>query len=157
MSYYKAGEVLEKAIEIEVKGAAFYQALAETADDSSLIELFTYLAEQEKTHEQTFTAMMDRAGEFREDLGMDYFDYLAGMQLLADQGIFEDDKKTVKQAVLAKSRDDLIRIAMQFEKDSILYYSEMRPVVDADANRILDELIEQERGHLKKLQNLLAG
>lgn len=155
MPYFKSGEILQKAIEIEVKGAAFYRALQAKATDETLKSVFAFLAGKEEAHRETFADMLKRADDFRESFSWDYYDYMAGMQFFSDQGIFEDDKKTVKQTYLARDHKELIETAIQFEQDSIFYYNEMRPLVDAQGKQTLEELIQQERDHLMKLTELL--
>ena len=156
MSYYKSGEILEKAIEIEEKGISFYEALADKSDRDDMRSLFSFLAGEERSHKESFTELLEKAGEFKNDFGFDYYDYMAGMQFLSDEGIFEDDKKTVKQAFLTKDTTELIRTAIQFEQDSILYYNEMRPIVDSAGTKMLDEIIGQERTHIVKLKQILS-
>ncbi|MDP8257521.1 MAG: ferritin family protein [Candidatus Alcyoniella australis] len=155
MPYYKTGEILDKAIEIERKGEAFYNALADKAQDEEMRSVFSFLAGEEKSHGESFSKLLEQFGEHRTELSWDFWDYMAGLQLLSDQGVFEDDKQTVKQTYMDQDAASLIKTAMQFERDSILYYSEMRPIVAAEAHGIIDELVEQERDHLRKLIGLL--
>jgi len=157
MPYYKTGEILSKAIEMEQKGAAFYSALAAQQTDAATKELFVFLAGEERKHERSFSELMKQHGEFKTELGWDFWDYFAGLQLMSDQGVFEPDTSTVKQTYLAHSPLELVRTALQFERDSILYYSEARSIVHSSAQPVIDELIEQERGHVRQLSRVMRN
>ena len=156
MSYYKAGEILEKAIEMEQKGASFYDSLAEQAENEEIRNTLLYLAGEERSHEENFSSLLEKAGEFKTDFSYDYYDYLAGLEFMSVQGVFEADNKTVRQAALSKDFKELIRTALQFEQDSIFFYNELRPIVDEKASKILDEIIRQERKHIIKLNEVLS-
>ena len=156
MTYYKAGEILQKAVEIENKGVAFYSALAEKSEREDIKSLFSFLAGEEQAHKEKFAELLEKAGEFRSDFGFDYYDYLAGMEFMSEKGIFESDKKTVKETVLARDPESLIRTALQFEQDSIFCYSEMRPIVESASQPVLDQIIQEERTHITKLNQILS-
>jgi len=49
----------------------------------------------------------------------------------------------------------LLRHAMNFEKDSILFLHEMRPLVREEARRMVDRLLDEERKHLRLLTDSL--
>jgi rubrerythrin len=47
-----------------------------------------------------------------------------------------------------------LRLALRFEREALLFFHEMRTAVSTEAVRILDALIDQERGHVRKLNDL---
>jgi rubrerythrin len=53
-----------------------------------------------------------------------------------------------------KSRESAILIAMSFEKDSILFFSELRPLVHEQHRDIVEKFIEEEKQHLVYLAKL---
>lgn len=61
------------------------------------------------------------------------------------------DKEFVQKAITAKS---VFRLAIGFEKDAILYYREFLPFLTEPDRKIVADLIEQEKGHIRKLADM---
>jgi len=154
MTYYRAGEVLQKAVEMERKGAAFYESIAKSAQDAGLRDLCLTLAEEEKRHEAAFGNMLSEHGDFRTEFSHDYYEYLEGLEYLSESGFFKDDSETVQSVLASENWTELILAAMRIERDSILYYQEMKPYVNPQAHPVLEDIIGQERGHFQKLLSM---
>ncbi|GAF82729.1 unnamed protein product, partial [marine sediment metagenome] len=65
-----------------------------------------------------------------------------------------DDKVAREMAEKAASSAEAIQIALGAEKDSILYYSEMRNLVRERDREMVDRIIEEEKSHLRQLSDL---
>jgi len=50
-----------------------------------------------------------------------------------------------------------LELGLRLEKDSILFYSEMRELVRQPHREVLEQLIEEERTHLRQLTELKQG
>ena len=59
-----AGEILEFAIYIEQNGYKFYVETIKKFKEKKLVELFQYLADEERKHEETFKALLKKTGTF---------------------------------------------------------------------------------------------
>jgi len=53
------------------------------------------------------------------------------------------------------NRKEAIHIAMQFEKDTMLFFAEMRELVPNAEKDVIKACIDEERSHLKRLMALL--
>jgi rubrerythrin len=55
----------------------------------------------------------------------------------------------------AKSDKDILQLALSFEKDSIILFQEFKNMGNQAAQEIIEELINEERGHIKKIGAML--
>ena len=150
---FKVAEVVQMAIDEEHNGTLFYNALAECASSPVLREAAKRLAVQEEGHEKAFTALRDRLGvpAAPETYPGEYGDY---MNALMAGKTFPNEEAAVKLAQEAGGDVAAVNTAILFEKNTLLFLSEMKGLVsDRDADMV-DELIDEERQHLVDLANI---
>jgi rubrerythrin len=153
---FSGSELLQVALGIEKNGAVFYQALAEKSQDKSTQAIYRKLAAEEIEHQKTFQAMLDEVGSYQppEDYAEEYQLYL---QSLIDSSVFTDSDQARQIAAKTSSSKHALDIGIQAEKDSILFYSEMKNLVKPADQQIINNIIEEERGHLSQLSRLKAS
>ncbi len=153
--YFSMCDVMQTAVEVEKNGEKFYKTLAERADNPAATKLFEALASEEKKHIAVFQEIQESVNrkplvcEF-DDETKQYINALAGE-------VFTKEKL---DAVLKKknmSAEDAIRHAADFEKSSILFFSELRDLVELHDAKVIDLMIEQEKAHLTKLLGGKSG
>ena len=151
--FFTGRELINIGIGIERNGAAFYDSLAASAKDDILRATCKKLADKEREHEEIFINMLNSYGDFEppETLTEEYRAYL---KALVDSLIFTDVTAARDMASRALSATEAIKIALQLEKDSILFYREMRGLVRKPDRRVVSGLIEEERAHVKQLNEL---
>ncbi len=151
--FFSGSELVNIAIGIERNGLAFYQSLVEKEKSVMARGAYKYLAEMEEKHIKTFQGMLDTVGEYKppETYTEEYQLYL---KALVDSAVFTDDKVAREMAEKVTSSAEAIQIALGAEKDSILYYSEMRNLVRERDREVVDRIIEEEKSHLKQLSDL---
>ena len=158
-TYFNDLEALEIAIRIEKRGQSFYTqatALATTADTKAMLE---ELAIQEEQHAITFQEIYNElSGKKREfdDLYLYEPEVAAYLRAMAQSSIFPSDDRL--QEVMEKVVDiqEVLRIGIQAEKDSILFYTEM--IINAkfiEAKDAFRKLLKEEKKHLVELQTQL--
>lgn len=150
---FKGNEIVDMAVRIEQNGFRFYTAVLENVKSDEAKEIFKYLADQEKLHQATFTKMLEEIGEYHpapvwED---EYEDY---MKSLTDSHVFLSDESLEEMAAAASDINKAIEIGIGFEKDSILFFMEMRNYVPETQKRIIQRLVDEEKKHLVKLQSM---
>jgi rubrerythrin len=151
---FSGNEVIEVGVQIEKNGKDFYLAVAAKAKSSKASEMFKYLAGEEDKHIKSFEALIssdEDAGEGESYPG-EYYNYL---RTLADMNVFI--KKNTGKAAGEKTKSDMeaIDMAVGFEKDSILFFHEMKNVVVTErAKSVVENLIKQEQEHLLKLAGI---
>ena len=157
---FNAKEVFEIAVDIEKNGRAFYLAAAEKIENQEIKDLFNFLANEEVKHEELFQENLDRINsgdkimEF-EDMSEEYHLY---MKALADSRVFDSVDKIDKFLKDITDELDAVYKAIQFEKESILLFEEMKKnaLGDKDKNEI-QLLIEEEQNHICRLYEFVTS
>lgn len=152
---FAGSEILEVGIQIEKNGRDFYNALASQIKPLKSKEMFKYLSGEEEKHALLFQKMLDSIQKYEpaEAYPGEYFAY---MHALAGESVFTQAGKGKEIAAKVKSEEEAIDIGIAAEKDSIVFYEGMKKVVPEYDQKIVDEVIVQERGHLEKLLDLKA-
>ena len=148
---FSALEVMEMAKDIEKRGKKFYLKHAEATENRDLRELFKKLAADEQDHYEKFVALTEelRSGEEDEDYLYDE-DVSAYFNYLVEYSVFPKDES--KESV--EALDDVekaLKLAIQAEKDSILFYKEMCENNEGKTLNAVEKLIDQEKDHLRAL------
>ena len=150
---FSASEVIEMGIEIEKNGRDFYNGVAQVSNNPQAVKIFRYLAGEEEKHIDRFKYILREVKNYEptEAYPDEYFAYL---KVLSEGHIFTKEKTGSKIAETIKTDSDAIEMGIGFEKDSILFYHEIKRVVLEDEEKIIDKLIGEEQNHLIKLAEL---
>lgn len=154
MGIFMSGSELAKiAIGIERNGAAFYDSLAESTRDKKSRGIYKELADKERIHINIFQDMLSQIGDYHspETFTEEYELYL---KALIDSSVFSNDQAAREMAQNVASDTEAIQIGINAEKDSILFYSEMREMVRPSDHEVINNIIDEERSHLKRLSEL---
>jgi rubrerythrin len=151
---FQVSELVDMAISEEHHGTIFYEALERQAQSPLVRKAAGRLAEEERGHERAFTTMKENVASYLppESYPGEYEDYV---KALLDGRTFPDEQEAIALAHTGADADAL-RIALRFEKNSLLFFSEMRVLVPESERALVDELIEEERRHLVDLNRLLV-
>jgi rubrerythrin len=77
----------------------------------------------------------------------------AYMDSVVDDRLYSDiDSKAFVQKAL--DAGTVFRLAIGFEKDAILYFREFLAYLSETDRKVVAELIEQEKGHIRRLADL---
>jgi rubrerythrin len=150
MSYLlEVKEILEFAVYIEQRGYEFYIGAMKKFPDPRATTLFQYLADEEFKHEALFKKLMGDghdapAGEHDAEYQAYMREFVKAHQL--------GDKEAI-QAKLARVADleGVLELAMGFEKDSIVFFSELKESFARGNSLPLEMVIREEMGHLRKI------
>ncbi len=143
-------ELLNIAIGIEQRGIAFYDVMAKSAEADRVRQVFQYLVDMEHHHVQVFQAMLAEVekplpGESHSE------EYAAYLGALIDSAVFTDDAMTSETVTRLSGDIEAVELAISLEKDSILFYYEMRDIAPRTARQALDKIIAEEKSHLGEL------
>lgn len=151
-------EGLRIAIEMERRGEAFYRRAARISRDADTIALLNTLAGDEQVHAARFQALYD-AECARDAAGCDAAydpEVCAYLSAIAADIIFPGGLMALRQTGF-ESPEAVVFAAIQSEKDSILFYTELAGCArDAHARSIFLEIARQEREHMLRLQKILG-
>ena len=152
---FRATDILLAAQEVETRGEVFYNRLVETATDEKLKETFRFLAGEEGKHREIFRKLYERLGQVELPAWAEEDEYVSYLTFLIDSHtLFRlGDVDTIR--AFAGNRGEAIQTAMGFEKDTILFFTEMRDFVPEGEKRYIQDCIDEERAHLRLLVGLL--
>lgn len=153
LSKYQAGEIIDLAIEIEKTGGKFYRKLAEKAPSEKIKSLLLFLASEEDQHQIRFSELgKDLAPvNVSETYQGEYFEYVG---FTVETHMFNNTDKLEQLVENARSGLDIIQLAIDFERDTVLFFNGFRNVVLKDQQAVIDDLIMEEQIHLVKLSRL---
>ena len=145
---------IEIAIEVEKNGAAFYSALAKSANTDPLRELYTYLAKEEKQHLAKFQEILESVGGYQISEAYYATQYMGYMKALADERVFKSDMSVEEFAGSIEAPIEAVNVAIAFEKESVIFLHEMWKLVPKSDREAIQELLDEERSHLIKLSEI---
>lgn len=147
------GGIVDFAIEIETRGYEFYTETAKKFHRIKTIKLFHLLAEQELRHEHRFKQLKEKGAIVAPG------DSLAKIvemyrQESAAAFIFGDTAAVRRHLESVTSVETAIDLAIAFEKDTVVLYTGIRKHIDDENKGFIDEIINEELGHIVKLLEL---
>lgn len=152
-SMFRASEILEMAVRIEKQGIAFYNACLESELEEEVAGVFRYLIEQERHHINTFKTMRRDLEDY--DLPESYAGETGSyMDSFVNEAIFFSPKQAAEKVKSLSDPLQAIDFGIQFENRSINFYEEMKEIVPASEGEKIDDVIEQERRHIERLESL---
>ncbi len=157
MAIFTASEALEMAMEIEKSGEVFYKAVATQATDPGVKELFEELAAQEQKHYLVFQKMTGHKMDVSSlpAVGVEHDEYQAYLQVALDNALFAGPDKALAAAKKAQDKTGALRAALGFEKDTLLFFYDLRDMVGEADRGSLDRIIREEKAHMQRLARML--
>jgi len=159
VQYLNEDEVYRVGMCIEQAGLDFYTRMAEKADSPETRRVFQRLAKDEKAHLAYFESMEIKTaggmGAAPADQDEDLSRYVCS---IVDGGIFRSLSQMEKLGRMKFDPESALELALQVEKDAVLYYSEAhRANKKRAAREALERLIDEEKGHVVQIQKRLEA
>jgi rubrerythrin len=142
-------EILGFAVYIEERGYEFYVEAMKKFHEPHATELFQYLADEEFKHEKIFKKMMaagTEAGKGEPDA-----EYQAYMREFVKAHQLGDKEAVNAKLARLSTLEQVLDLAMAFEKDSIVFFSELKSAYARGGDGALDRVIHEEMGHLRRI------
>jgi len=147
---FSAREIIDMAIKIERNGENYYRQATVKVTDPSLQSLLLFLADEEHEHARWFEAFKQRIKDSDEDRKLAEISGTMLQSVVGNQSFSLDDADLAE----LDSTDKLIGIAIEFEKDSILFYEMLQSFIeDSETLRQLNEIIAEENRHIEMLND----
>lgn len=155
MNTYSIDEIIEMAIRTETLGYQFYTTMAEKfKKDEGLAKLFTTLASKEKVHEKIFTDLKTTVAKKGAE-PVEWDEVSNYMRAFVESEFFLGKGKALPAMDHVKTVHDAAKFAMGFEKETLLYFHELRAIVRE--KEIVDQVINEEKSHIRWLGAFLVG
>ena len=151
---FNAAEVFKIAVEIEENGRLFYEKAQAKTDDVEVKKILAGLALEEIEHKKRFTVLKDElpastaeSTVWDPDNEIDQY-----LKMMADMHVFRSEDEVEARLAEIKNAAQALKLAIQFEKDSIVFFAEMQNLAENEASRQkIGQLVKEEQGHLRKL------
>jgi rubrerythrin len=157
---FNADEIFEMAEEIERNGAKFYRQAAENAPDEKTQKMLLDMAVMEDGHLKTFQEMRKELGLREKEETVFDPDNEAAMylQTMADGRGYEGKKSVTTELTGNETIQEVLRIAIDAEKNSVVFYTGLKGLVPVRAGKDkVEAIIKEELGHIAILKLSLAG
>ncbi|MCJ7738748.1 MAG: ferritin family protein [Anaerolineae bacterium] len=155
MAFLQAADAFEMAMGIEKNGEAFYRAVAQKAQAFQVRGLFADLAEQEVEHYEIFFKLSKTLRDKPLMSADEWEQYQGYLQATVQSALFEGLDKALAAADVVADEKEAIRMAMGFEKETILFFYTLRDVVTGGQQEMIGKIIAQEKLHVRRLAGML--
>jgi rubrerythrin len=152
---FNAWDAFKIAINMEENGLGFYKAAAKKFS-GPIAALFSSLAQEEEIHKAVFTKYLRELPPEQPtvyDPNNETDDYL---KMMADLHVFKKDPRDIQKTIDGVATvEDALQLAMAFEKDSIVFFVQLKNATATMSDSIsIDPLILEEAKHLRKLSRI---
>jgi rubrerythrin len=155
MAYLSASDIVDLAMQLEQSGEAFYRAVARKAESSEIRTLFEYLADEEVKHYRVFSKLGQTLQDNPLMTDEEWDQYVQYLSATVQSAFFEGPDKALAAAEEVTDEKDAVRMAMGFEKETLLFFYDLRDTVPAADRTFIDEVVAQEKTHIRRLAEML--
>jgi rubrerythrin len=155
MAIFHATDVVEMAMELERSGEIYYQTVAEKATSPEVQALFKDLAEQEQHHYEAFKQLSRTVWDTAANPEETWDEYLKYLQATIQSAFFEGADKALALAEQVEDEREAVEMAMDFEKETMLFFYELRDKVSGADQSVVRRIIDEERTHVRRLAKML--
>jgi rubrerythrin len=155
MPLLEAADVVDLAMQLEQNGEAFYRAVAKKTASGEIRSLFEDLADQEVQHYAVF-AEMRQSARHKSLMSDDEWEwYLSYLNTTVDSALFQGPDKALAAAQDVTDEKEAIRMAIGFEKETLLFFHDLRELVSGDDRTFVTRIVDEEKRHIRRLAGML--
>lgn len=155
---FNADEVFEMGMDIEQNGEAYYRKAVELTEDPEIKKIFEELMVAEQAHYETFKKLRenlpakDTTPIVSDPEGQEYL-YL---DALVKSRLFNNVREAENVCADRCDPVSVLQGALTFEKDTILFFTEMKGRTREDLGKTeIDRLIAEEREHIVWISGMI--
>ena len=146
------GDIIELAIQIEQNAENVYRQTLNKISNPKLVTVLQWLADEEVEHAKWFQQLKQTVHTEIKDPAIEAM----GKSILSD--VLGSQTFSLKEADISEMSPlaDLISLAVEFEKDKVIFYKMLRPFIeDSEALDFLENIIDEEVNHIRELSALM--
>jgi rubrerythrin len=155
---FNADEIFEMAEEIERQGARFYREASKMAPTEEMKKFFLELTEMEAKHLKIFADMRKQLSE-EEKTSTTYDpdnEAVLYLKTMAAAKGWEGRISPTQKLTGKESMKEVIEIALNAEKESVVFYYGLKSMVSEGAGRDkVEQIIMEELSHIRTLLEYL--
>lgn len=150
---FNAAEVFQLAVEIKENGRAFYEQASNKVQDPELRKQFAELAKEELEHIHKIKRLMADSPWAGIPSAPDPDNELeVYVKATADQHVYKTCGALTVQLDTLQDVADVLKLALQFEKDSVIFFMSMQEAICEGKDReVVDILLKEELARVKQL------
>jgi rubrerythrin len=142
-------DAIKIAIKQEKDGYDYYKQAIKHVNENEVKNLLKKLADDEKEHEKTFNGILKSLKKQNNeifDFEKDIAEFLSNLVKTVFSEKIQDLKKFMENV---DSDLDIILHAIQNEKDTLLFFTQLKQIAkEQDSIKIFDKIINEERNHV---------
>jgi rubrerythrin len=149
---FEIAEIIDLALQIEKNGEKIYRNALKRVTNPAVHTLLQRLADEELDHVEWFSSLKQKIKSTTDD------PELMEMGKTILDSVLGDQSFSLKDVDFSKIDriDDLMKMAMEFERDTILFYEMIRQLIDnTEELDHLDKIIAEENQHVQHFQDML--
>jgi len=149
---FSISEIIDMAVQLEKNGEQIYLSAIDQTNDPGLKQLLKWMADEERQHAKWFLGLNNALIEDEDDgILKDMSDALISDFINGQTfSLKEIDFSTITHP------NELIKTFIEFEKDTILFYTILIPFIKNDHTvKELNRIIAEEETHIQKLTELI--
>jgi rubrerythrin len=151
---FNAAEIFQVAVEIVENGRAFYEKAGSLIDDAEVNKLFAELAHEELEHKKEIEKLKAQLpGDTTSPTVADPENELdLYVKAMAGQHVFMSCGALNVQMDQIKDTEGALKLALQFEKDSVIFFLSMQEATCEGRDRdLITLLLKEELTHVRRL------
>ena len=151
---FSTGEIIDLAVQIEKNGEKVYRDALQKISNHPLSSLLEWLADQEAEHATWFSNLKPAITEAPVDTDLEEMGKTMLQRVLGDQtfSLTDVDFSRIDQI------EGLIKLAIEFERDTVLFYEMIESFIDDEQTMDhLKKIIHEEERHAQVLEELLES
>ncbi|MDH5186967.1 MAG: ferritin family protein [candidate division WOR-3 bacterium] len=155
MQKLTARDIIRIALEVEQTGMHSYREMKQATQDQELNKLLGYLEKEEEDHISIFSKMFKDIEINPATMPEPSPEDQAYLDSIMKSTVFEGPQAGIKRAKEAKTPIDILKLSLQFERDSMLFWTRLFKMVRETDRPLIQRLIEQEDKHVRDIESLL--
>ncbi|MFC1504351.1 ferritin family protein [Spirochaetota bacterium] len=144
--------IVDMGLEKEKARRDFYGKVAETFEGDLMKSLFSNLRDWEDEHINKFTDIRSKIDEFAP-AEIYPGEYEAYMQSIVGEKLY-DEVNAENFAETVKTPSEAVNWGISFEKDAVLFFSDLLEYLKGEGQEIIKKLINEEKKHIVFLVDL---
>lgn len=151
---FNASEVFRIAVEIKENCMTFYEKAQRVIKDPEVKKLFEDLVREEMEHKTKIESLKGKlpGGAWTPTVSDPEHELDLYIKMMADQHMFSSAEELDTQLADVKDSKDALKLALQFEKDSVIFFLGMQEATCEGKDRdLITLLIKEEQDHVRRL------
>jgi rubrerythrin len=152
-SMFLIADIIALAIQIEHNAEKVYRSALKKTSDSKLASMLQWLADEEVEHARWFHRLNKTLRAVVTDPKVESMGQSLLSEVLGSQS-FSLKENNLNEII---QLDGLLSLAVEFEKDKVIFYNMLRPfIADQETLAFLENIIKEKTNHIQELNTFMG-